>query len=335
MRTGLIMLVLATMALPCAGQLTFASQSASSTTVTIGNSLSCNTGATAPQYHAANGYVRAYDLLASGVIGVIEVCSIRFGLEFALAGLGAPTQPAEIRLYSAPTAGLVFPAALTNFTLIHTEFLNIANTPAAATNIIIDQPITANPVVQLQPTDTLIVEFFTPDGIAAQNVLFIGSNTLGESAPTYLVAPTCGAPIPAAVTSLVPTSTMHVVLDIGYRYAGLPLALSLSSPVAGSLQVDIDGLVPSGEYFTIYSFTQCGTIGTGPYLGLCAPDINFFLPQLLLPPVVYPLHFVATSCFQTQTFTGLPSAVSLQAVTFDFTGGTLGAVSGVSGVTIN
>ena len=39
----------------------------------------------------------------------------------------------------------------------------------------------------------MVLEVFTPNGQTAGHSFFIGSNNLGESAPSYLQAPACGA----------------------------------------------------------------------------------------------------------------------------------------------
>jgi hypothetical protein len=335
MRVGLlVILCTALFTLACPAQVTFASQSVNSMTVTAGNSISCNTGATPPQYHVANSYIRKYDMMAAGVLLPSEICSIRYGVEFALAGLTATSQPAQIRLYVVPTAGFAFPVSLATLNLVHTENFTVANVAATATNTILTQTITANPPVVVLPTDSVVVEFFTPDGVALQNVLFFGSNNLGETAPTFLVAPGCGVTVPTPTGTLAAGLMMHGILDIGYRTASAPLTLTLSSPMAGDLKVDLDGLIPGHEYYTVYSFQPCPVLGTGPYLGICESNINNLIAQLMLPPVIYPLHFVGQSCSQTQTFPGIPPNVYLEAVSFDFTGGTLVQQSLVANVTI-
>lgn len=315
------------------GQLFWASQSTDSATVTPANSVSCNTGATPPQYHVANSYIRNYDMFNSGVISSAEICKVRFGVEYALAGLAAGSQPAEIRLYVVPNAGFTFPVSLATLPVAHTEIFTVADVPPTSPNTVIEKSL-STPVL-VQPTDNVVVEFFTPDGIGLQNVLFVGSNPLGESGPSYLMAPGCGATLPTLISALVPTLQMHIILDLGYRWAGSPLTLTLGSPVAGDLRVDLDGLYPGREYYTVYSLVPCPVQGGGPYLGLCENDVNNLIALLLLPPVIFPVHFIATECCQGITFNGLPAGLWLDAVSFDWTGGVLGQFTPVQRIQIN
>ena len=331
MKLATYVILLAALCVSLHGQVFYFSQSTDNTTVTPVNSIHCG-AAGPPQTHAANSYIRTYDVFGSGGISTIDICSVRFGVEFALAGLGAGSQPMEIRLYVVPTAGFTFPVAMSSLTPVHTEFFQLADTTGAA-NLVIDQPITAFPPVTAAVTDTVIVELFSPDGTAPQNVFFIGSNTAGESAPGYLEAAACGIAVPQTTVSLAPTP-MHMILDLGYQFTGTPLTLTLTSPAVTQLDVSIGGMIPGLEYYTIYSLVPCPVLGSGPYLGLCETNLNNLLVQLQVPPVLFPLHFNATGCVQSQSFTGLFSGLYLEAVTFGLAGGALAGQSAVTAVTI-
>jgi hypothetical protein len=59
----------------------------------------------------------------------------------------------------------------------------------------------------------LVVEVFTPDGTAAGNLIFIGSNASAETGPSYLRAPDCGITTPST-TSAIGFPNMHIVMNV-------------------------------------------------------------------------------------------------------------------------
>lgn len=88
------------------------------------------------------------------------------------------------------------------------------------------------------------------------------------------------------------------------------------------------------EYHNIFSDSSCGTLGAGPYLGLCAPDPAFLTAQFNLPVGAVPFHFQTP--LGSMTFGGyqLPPGLALDVVCFDYTGGVLGCVSPVARITV-
>ena len=59
----------------------------------------------------------------------------------------------------------------------------------------------------------LVVEIFPPDGQTAGNSFFIGSNNLGQTAPSYLAAADCGVPEPTN-TATIGFPDMHIVMNV-------------------------------------------------------------------------------------------------------------------------
>jgi hypothetical protein len=168
-------------------------------TITAENSVSCNLGA--PDFfHSENSYYRVYDLTAMGVSGSFNVQSVVVGIESA-ASLGG-TQPATVRLHTQTGATL----NLASLSQIGTASTQIAN--ATATTITV-------PVTGTAPAGSkLVVELLTPDGQTTNNTFFIGSNTAGETGPSYLRAPDCGINEPTVAATAAPGVTMHIVLDV-------------------------------------------------------------------------------------------------------------------------
>ena len=102
-----------------------------------------------------------------------------------------------------------------------------------------------------------------------------------------------------------------------------------SGPGAGVFVTNV-GMIPGHEYFNVFSDSLCAAPGTGPYLGLCAPDPSFLLFQVTLPVGALPIHFVAPVGVSAFGEYQLPAGLSLDGVCFDWTGGTLGCWSPVT-----
>jgi hypothetical protein len=152
-------------------------QSSDTSTIISGNSVSCNNN----RLHAANSYFRRFDL--DGVHNLkneFSIKSVDIGIELAQGNTGS--QPLEVRLYALANGNAL--------TLANLHLIGSASFSQPDANLIVQNfPVsgTINPL-----TDDLVVELFTPDGIALNNSFFIGSNTNGQSAPSYIVAPDCG-----------------------------------------------------------------------------------------------------------------------------------------------
>jgi hypothetical protein len=111
------------------------------------------------------------------------------------------------------------------------------------------------------------------------------------------------------------------------------LWLTQTGPSMG-VSIANSGLMSGHEYYNIFSLQTCGTIGSGPYLGLCATDVTPLLDQFYLPVGALPFHFVAngtTSSFGPYT---VPTGIVFDGVTFDLTGGSLGCYSVVRRMTV-
>ena len=146
------------------------------------NSVSCNSGG----FHTDNSYYRRFDLPSFGIDGDFEVCNVTIGVEVANDGGGAG-QPLTVNLYTWPT----FPA--NTGTLVGTADVTVQDQALSVLSI----PVTAT----LPAGSALVVEVFTPSGIADSNEFFIGTNTAGETAPSYIKAASCGINSPVTIAS--------------------------------------------------------------------------------------------------------------------------------------
>jgi hypothetical protein len=202
-------------------------QSASQAIVPL-NSVSCNS----PAGHADNRYFRAFTLPSFGINNAFEITSVDIGIEEATAGVargagaksiskskkgksigGSPTgnsQPVTINLYTSSTA---FPTGYPgSLTLIGTTSIMVADQSGTVLNV----PITATAPAGSQ----LVVEVFTPSGEKVGNFFFIGSNSAGETGPSYILAADCGITTPTA-TSAIGFPEMQIVMNVnGCQQAG-------------------------------------------------------------------------------------------------------------------
>lgn len=162
-------------------------------TITTGNSISCNNGIS----HTDNSYWRAFDMGSiSG--GPYFVDSVSFGMEWA-----NNTQPVTVRLYANSEGA--FPGGTRS--LIATREINVGS---AQNGTVVEIPLSAT--VQTGASE-LVMELFTPDGQAAGNRFFVGSNADPQTGPSYLSAPACGITAPTDTAAL-GSPNMHIVFAV-------------------------------------------------------------------------------------------------------------------------
>jgi hypothetical protein len=114
-------------------------------------------------------------------------------------------------------------------------------------------------------------------------------------------------------------------------------SISVSQPLGSELGVQIQSswLIPGHEYFNIASLNPCaGGAGTGPYGGLCFPNLADLEWQLLLPVGSPPFHFIATQPTATFGLFSLPFGLSFEAICVDVTAVATGCPSFVVGHTV-
>lgn len=165
-----------------------------SQSIISGNSVSCNSAG----LHTDNSYWRSFDLNSFGIYSELNVKAVEIGIEQATSsGSG---QPLTVNLYTSAGA---FPGGAR--TLIGTTTVTVSD----QSGTIISIPITAS----VPAGSELVVEIFTPDGQAVGNSFFIGSNNLGQTAPSYISASGCGVPTPTDLSSL-GFPNMHIVMNV-------------------------------------------------------------------------------------------------------------------------
>ncbi len=216
-------------------------QNTNTTTIIANNSISCNLAGN----HEDNSYWRAFTPSTFGQTGTFTVTGVRIGVEESVIGSGA-SQPLTVRIYT--NSGGAFPGGTR--TLIGTT----NTTVAAGTLFFQDIAVTA----PMQPVTTeIVVEVFTPSGIAANNRFFIGSNNGGQTAPSYISAAACGAPNPTNVASA-GAPNMHTLIALVGNNIPTAASTSVSGRVLtadgrgiGGVRISIT--LPNGEVRTALS----------------------------------------------------------------------------------
>jgi hypothetical protein len=133
-----------------------------------------------------------------------DVTSISFGIEQATSGDGTGQQ-VTVNLYANHNAP--FPGGDWQSNLIATS--GSVDIPDQSQTIF-SQPITATvPAGTLE----LVMEVTNPDGTAAGNAFFVGSNASPETGPSYLSAVDCGINDPTPVGDI-GFPNMHIVYNV-------------------------------------------------------------------------------------------------------------------------
>ena len=145
--------------------------------------------------------MRVFDLASMGYTGTFVVNGVEVAIEQATSGGGS--QPATLNLYS-----LSGPLSLANLTLLATEAVTVADQFVPT---VLNIPLTT--ALSLPPGTTLVIEFFTPDGSANGDLIFVGSNPFGQTGDTYLAAADCGITEPTSVADI-GFPDMHWVMNV-------------------------------------------------------------------------------------------------------------------------
>jgi hypothetical protein len=160
------------------------------------SSVSCNNSTE----HTDNSYYRVFDLGQLGIDGDFSVTEVEVGIESATSSLG--TQPIQVKLYELSGA----------FTTANLLSLGSANGNVADTiEEVLPFPVSGTATA----SSKLVVEFFTPAGVG--NLLYIGSNNLGETGPSYIRALDCVIDEPSTCSSI-GFPDMHIVMNVHGKY---------------------------------------------------------------------------------------------------------------------
>lgn len=244
-----------------------------SNTVLAANTVACaQDGGT---FTTENYYYRVFELADFGVTDDFNVTEVTFGIE----NLNS-TQSITVNLYTLDGA---FTTA--NLTLIGTATESLA----AQTLSLVTIPVSG----VAEAGSTLVVELAPPDlsGVAA---FFPGSNSDGETAPSYIRAPGCGLAQPSTYAAIGFPQVQLVMSVTGTTGAGAPscelpswISVDPNSGTVGaggsqtvSVTLDSDGLAPG-------SFDANLCIGSNdPDNSLVEVPVSFTVDALFDPPAI-------------------------------------------------
>ena len=169
---------------------------------------------------ASNAWGRTFDLASFGVSGAFDVQSVTFGVGVAQSNAGQ--QAVSVKVYDGyTTSGF----SVTNRgTLVGSFTQQITN----GTNFNLTWNVPATVASGLMYVE---VESLNPNaGNGNSGVMFqVGTNSAGETSPTYLWAPACGVNNPLANTAIGFPSFQMVLSVTGMDASTIP------SPLAGAL----------------------------------------------------------------------------------------------------
>lgn len=153
-----------------------------------------------------NGWMRRFALADHGITGKLSIEEVTIGIEEAIAGGGATSQPVTIRIHdyrSASVGTTLDPQVMVARASIN---LMVANT----TSTLVTKPIAAD----IAAGGAFVVELFVPDGEVQGHQFRIGTNIPGETRPGYLAAPKCGYQVPSSLPSIVTSRPIHMVMSV-------------------------------------------------------------------------------------------------------------------------
>lgn len=170
----------------------------SSETIEAGNSVAClvrDPFFGLPLFTDEASFYRTFDLAAEGVTRDLEVTQVRVGIE------SATPQPLDVRLHTVN-------GSMSSMTQVAAAQIQLPDQGAGVVAVDIAATIPAGSV--------LAVEVHASSGEADGDLLFFGSNTAGQTAPTYFRSAPCGASTPVDVAGT--ASDMHLVLSVEGMY---------------------------------------------------------------------------------------------------------------------
>lgn len=158
--------------------------------ITVENAIACTGDG---GHTTADSYWRVFNLQTQfGINKVYNVGSVRIGIEAAVPGGSATTQTLTLRLYR--TTSGTFPTGPR--TQLGSSFNY--NLPVISDSI----AVLSFPTIAVPAGSELIVEIAIPDGQAAGNFFFPGSNTAPETGTSYLSAAACGITTPTDLAAI-------------------------------------------------------------------------------------------------------------------------------------
>lgn len=224
--------------------------------ITAGSTVACRnieTGAASGD----NRYFRFFQLSDYNISGSYSITGVQFGIQELNSAVGM--YPITVKLYA---TSAVFPAGFTTlsgYTLIAQQTYNVLNQQ----NTIFSAPLSA-----IVPAEqNLVVEVGYEADLSGNTIVFIGSNNLGETAPTYLMTIACGTPQPTPTAQIVNGSQMHMVMNVTGAVAGVTdnswsKLTIFPNPTNGILHINVEEPVTQIKVFDMLNQIVLHTAGS-------------------------------------------------------------------------
>ncbi|GIW74744.1 MAG: hypothetical protein KatS3mg103_1266 [Phycisphaerales bacterium] len=183
--------------------------------VTAGAGVACATrGTSAPQTTTDNLWSRSFTLADFGVTDGFDVNQVEFGVE----SIRLPTlieTEITVNLYQVPAGSPPIAGA----PLVGSASLTTGDRALEVLTIDIDGQVDAGTalMVEVESEDLL-----TLAGGETGDVFFIGGNSFGQNAPSYIASPIgCGLPDPTDVATFGFTDSHFIIIAVGEEGGGL------------------------------------------------------------------------------------------------------------------
>jgi subtilisin family serine protease/subtilisin-like proprotein convertase family protein len=229
--------------------------------IVAGNSVACSSdgGVTTTE----NQFLRTFTLEDFGILGEFDVTEVQFGIE----NLSGSAQTLAINLYTLDGAFIY-----ANMTLIGTADVALDPQSLTIATVLVTGTVPAG--------STLVVEIAAPN-MTGVSGFWIGSNTAGETAPSYIASTPCGLPNPLAFGAI-GFPNVHVVMNV----TGDAAPVSCDAP-GGVSWVDVDPLagtvIPGGMQDVSVTFDSTG-LAMGEYTAnLCLGSNDPVTPLVVVP----------------------------------------------------
>lgn len=192
--------------------------------ITAGNSIACtpDEGATTTD----NQYLRTFTLADFGITQDFDINQVSFGIENL-----SSTRDVTVNLYTLSGA-----FTYANLTSIGTTSISLASQSLS----IVDVPVSGT----APSGSTLVVEVAVGD-FSGEDAFFIGSNSLGRTAPSYLASASCGFTEPTD-TAEIGFPNMHIVMNVNGTVGDTLICDDLSSVIWVDV-APLSGVVPAAD----------------------------------------------------------------------------------------
>lgn len=168
---------------------------------------------------AANNYYRVFDLAAFGITTSFNVTQVSFQVEHCdqVNGSSGASVAVRVGTYNDTPGATLLPAMMTilasNPAVMIPEVIEDLGPPATTPGGTVIAPIAAT----IPAGKHLLVEVDAPNG-ANSYAFYMGANDSPETAPAFILAPTCGINTPTNINTVASNTAVHLLLTVTGTY---------------------------------------------------------------------------------------------------------------------